>query len=477
MLLGLNTKDGKEYAIKISNPDTDQEQNFYAIVKECNLMKELDHPNIIRCLHFSNQGVYRAPSGQTREKYPRLTSVLYSVLELAPNSTLCEFILSTGRFSERTARYFFRQMLESLEYLHKKGWCHKDVKPENFLLDAEFNVKLCDFGFSELRVGPRGDFKQMNFAGTAQYQAPEILSHVPHDGEAGDVFALGVSLFALVKAGHPFRLATESDGWYRLLCSGRAEEFWKRQSNLQTHPIKFSLEFIDLFTQLAAEKPKYRPSLAKLKLHPWCVLDTPSPKEVVLEMRQRVQQFQEKKELERLQAMSNEQEPLRDKSKREDSPEDAETKASKAKDPEKNRSGSGQGEAPLARPEADGLDQPAPFELPESATPPVFELVDSYYSHDYHYSTLGFQAVLQLVVRWLSLKATSFEVNTDEFKVPSSHQIFSSLDSWAGRAVRLEMRVFRLVAGTVVEFVHVDGPHHSYCALSKQIKSAIDLSI
>lgn len=68
MLLGLNIKDGKEYAIKISNPDTNQEENFYAIVKECNLMAELDHPHIIRCLHYSNQGVYRAPNGATREK-------------------------------------------------------------------------------------------------------------------------------------------------------------------------------------------------------------------------------------------------------------------------------------------------------------------------------------------------------------------------------------------------------------------------
>jgi serine/threonine protein kinase len=70
-MLGLNSQDGKQYAIKVSNPDTDQEQNFYAIIKECNLMMELDHPNIIKCLHFSNQGVLRLPTGSKREKYLR----------------------------------------------------------------------------------------------------------------------------------------------------------------------------------------------------------------------------------------------------------------------------------------------------------------------------------------------------------------------------------------------------------------------
>jgi len=68
VLLGLNTKDGREYAVKISNPDTDQEQNFYAILKECRLMMELDSPHIIKCLHFSNQGVYHSPAGTSRDK-------------------------------------------------------------------------------------------------------------------------------------------------------------------------------------------------------------------------------------------------------------------------------------------------------------------------------------------------------------------------------------------------------------------------
>jgi serine/threonine protein kinase len=396
-----------------------------------------------------------------------VSSVLYSVLELAPNSTLCEFILSTGRFSERTARYFFRQMLQGLEYLHMQGWCHKDVKPENFLLDADFNIKLCDFGFSELRVGPRGDFKQMNFTGTKQYQAPEILRREPHDGEAADVFALGVSLFALVKAGHPFRLAVESDGWYDLLRKGRVDEFWKRHSNLQTHPIKFSLEFMDLFTQITAHDPKLRPSLAKLKQHVWCNLEVPSQQEVILEMRERVQQFREKKELERLQAMQNEQSVERNPSASQEmeQPKEVPTekKAPKNKLASKPRSG-----------RVETLDASL---KPDRPDPPVFELADDYDNHDYHYSTLCYRDVVQLVVRWFSLKATSFEVNIDEFKVAARDQIVSSLDTWAGQTVRLELRIFRLVAGTVVEFFHVDGPRHSYCAFSKQIKSAIDLSI
>jgi len=401
------------------------------------------------------------------------------VLELAPNSTLCEFILSTGRFSERTSRYFFRQMLQGLEYLHSKGWCHKDVKPENFLLDADFNVKLCDFGFSETKIGPRGDYLQMNFAGTTQYQAPEILRRQPHDGESADVFALGVCLFALVKAGHPFSRASEKDAWYEMLLKGRADEFWKRHSNVQTNPIKFSLEFMDLFTQVVAPDPKLRPTVSKIKQHAWYCLEVPSQQEVVLEMKQRVQQFSEKKLAERMQAVQNDQSVRRSSSVTEEEddpkkPPQEKPVKNKPRGPAKPRSSNCEPQQSL---DPCRLQLPAAVDLETAGLPPVFELGDGYDSHDYHYSTLAHRDVLDLLLRWLGREAKTCDLDVDRFQVPAAHQLTATVDSWAGLTIHLQLRIFRLVAGSVVEFCLVEGPPHCFRAFEKQIKSAIDLGI
>ena len=370
-------------------------------------------------------------------------------------------------------------MVESLEYLHSKGWCHKDVKPENFLLDFDFNVKLCDFGFSELKVGPHGDFKQMNFNGTAPYQTPEILRREPHDGESADLFALGVCLFAMIKAGQPFRTASDSDSWYELLRKGRAEEFWKRQSNVQTNPIKFSLEFMDLFTQMVAHDPKLRPSISKLKQHVWYTMAVPTQQEVISEMRQRVQMIHERKEAERMLAMQNEQvvqkkvEPTTNEEGIRKAP--LAKKAAKPKGPGAEKERSSQADAAASSLEVGRPQQQLAFSLPATAVPPTFELFGEYSSHNYHYSILDYREIVQLLVRWFSLKAKSFEVILDEFKVLSDDQIIASLESWAGKPVGLEVRIFKLAAGTVVEFFHVEGPLHSCQAFEKQIKSTIDM--
>lgn len=369
-------------------------------------------------------------------------------------------------------------MVESLEYLHSKGWCHKDVKPENFLLDFDFNVKLCDFGFSELKVGPHGDFKQMNFNGTAPYQTPEILRREPHDGESADLFALGVCLFAMIKAGQPFRTASDSDSWYEMLRKGRAEEFWKRQSNVQTNPIKFSLEFMDLFTQMVAHDPKLRPSISKLKQHVWYTMAVPTQQEVISEMRQRVQMILEKKEAERMLAMQSQQ-VVKKKVEPTLTEEGMKKvlqakKSAKPKEAGAEKKRSSQADAAASSLELGRHQQPV-FNLPATAVPPAFELSGDYSSHDYHYSILDYREIVQLLVRWFSLKAKSFEVFLDEFKVLSDDQITASLESWAGKSVALEVRIFKLAAGTVVEFFHVEGPLHSCQAFEKQIKSTIDM--
>lgn len=78
---------------------------------------------------------------------------MYTVLEYAKNGILFDKLKCGKPFDEEVARYYFQQLIGALEYLHLKGFVHRDLKLENLLLDEENNLKLADFGFSTVIIG------------------------------------------------------------------------------------------------------------------------------------------------------------------------------------------------------------------------------------------------------------------------------------------------------------------------------------
>ena len=141
--LGIDLNTGLKYAIKIFRTPKEKldKKTMENFATEILAMKTLSHPNLIRLIDCNDHGLLIKPNGKVKQ-------VIYLVLELAMNGELFDFVALSGRFSEKTARYFFKQLIAGLEYIHSRGYAHRDLKPENIFLDEHFNLKIADFGFT-----------------------------------------------------------------------------------------------------------------------------------------------------------------------------------------------------------------------------------------------------------------------------------------------------------------------------------------
>jgi serine/threonine protein kinase len=106
--------------------------------------------------------------------------VAYIAMEPIRGGELFDYVANSGAFNERFSRYYFKQMLTGLHYLHKNGMAHRDLKPENVMLSEKYEVKVIDFGFTCNIAGRNGSGSNSSGVGTPGYMAPEILQKRPY---------------------------------------------------------------------------------------------------------------------------------------------------------------------------------------------------------------------------------------------------------------------------------------------------------
>jgi len=196
----VNQDDNKEWALKVLDKAMIEKANMLSQVKrELGIMLKVRHKYVI----YAGEVIAS-------------TKKIFIVTEYLPGGTIMEKVEKHGKFSDEKARFYFRQLIEGIQFLHKKGVCHRDLKPANLLLDSNANLKICDFGFatyvfdpsisspkaSILQVTPSkyvhiflflafsSNPRSQTSCGTPFFMAPEILSKKGYFGMHTDIHRL-----------------------------------------------------------------------------------------------------------------------------------------------------------------------------------------------------------------------------------------------------------------------------------------------
>ena len=159
------------------------------VANEVNVLKSLgNHPSIVS-LHFSF----------TDEQF------IYLAFDLHAGGDLRHH-MACNQFSERKAAFVMICISSALHHCHERGILHRDVKPENIILDAEGYAYLTDFGCSFISASsPKsGDLLCYSTSGTRQYLAPEVFTDLHRHGVEADFWSLGIILFEMLYSHRPF---------------------------------------------------------------------------------------------------------------------------------------------------------------------------------------------------------------------------------------------------------------------------------
>ncbi|KAK8507293.1 hypothetical protein V6N13_070080 [Hibiscus sabdariffa] len=210
------------------------------IISEVTAMRRLQqHPNILK--------IHEVMATRTK---------IYLVMEFASGGELFGKLLRRGKLTETTARRYFTQLVSALHFCHQNGVAHRDVKPQNLLLDQNGILKVSDFGLSALPEHLNNGLLH-TACGTPAYVAPEVLRGKGYDGSKADAWSCGVILFVLLAGKLPFD-DSNLVGMYKKI-HRREFEFPSWISN----PVKA------IIRQLLDPNPDTRMSLVKVMETPW----------------------------------------------------------------------------------------------------------------------------------------------------------------------------------------------------------------
>ncbi|KAJ1800749.1 Protein kinase [Coemansia sp. RSA 2399] len=241
--LAVHSQTGHKVALKIIGRSKLAHSDMIGRVnREIQYLKMLRHPHIIKLY----------------EVITTATDIIM-VIEYA-GGELFNYIVERGRMNEKDARRFFQQIVSAVEYCHRRNIVHRDLKPENVLLDPYDNVKVADFGLSNIMKD--GEFLQTS-CGSPNYAAPEVINGKLYAGPEVDAWSCGVILYVMMCGRLPF-----DDDHIPAL-------FKKITAGVFTMPGYLSQGARAVLSGLLQVDPLKRMTLAQVRQHSWFTTDLP----------------------------------------------------------------------------------------------------------------------------------------------------------------------------------------------------------
>ncbi|TGZ85556.1 Pkinase-domain-containing protein [Ascodesmis nigricans] len=235
--LAIHEVTGQKVALKfVSQKDLITKDMAGRVEREIQYLQLLRHPHIIKLYN-----VITTPTD------------IIMVIEFA-GGELFDYLVQYGKMTEDSARRFFQQIISAVEYCHRHKIVHRDLKPENLLLDESLNVKIADFGLSNIMTD--GNFLKTS-CGSPNYAAPEVINGKLYAGPEVDVWSCGVILFVLLCGTLPF-----DDEYIPNLFKKIAKGFY-------TLPSFLSPDAKDLISRMLIVNPMQRITIEEIRKHPW----------------------------------------------------------------------------------------------------------------------------------------------------------------------------------------------------------------
>jgi len=255
---GEDTETGAIVALKFMNRATDQWalEQAEQVRTEIKSLTQIRHDHVMKLYAYNLSAKYPLNEGG-------FVKTILLVLEYCPGGELFDILYYADKLEEDMARTYFRQMIEGVQAVHKAGIAHRDLKPQNLLLDTNFSLKITDFGLSKIIEKEEDRIMKTTYVGTRGYQAPELLKNQKYTN-ACDIFSMGVILFILLAGYPPFEAAHKTDKWYRPLATKDPEKFWHVHRGA-----KIDDEAKKLIQGMLSYRPNSRMTLDEIIAHKW----------------------------------------------------------------------------------------------------------------------------------------------------------------------------------------------------------------
>ncbi|KAF7731942.1 hypothetical protein EC973_007773 [Apophysomyces ossiformis] len=232
----------------LSNPELREQVD--SIYREITLLAPLNHDNVVQYLGYHSD---------EEEGH------LYIFLEYVPGGSIASMLSKYGAFGERLVRFFTRQILLGLEYLHGCNILHRDIKAGNILLDLDGICKITDFGLSKLggqhkAYDPYAQNSVMR--GTVFWMAPEVVKGTNYSAKI-DIWSIGCTVIEMLTGKHPWLDLNMLAALYHL-----------GQYQAPPIPQDISSEAEDFLKQCFTINPVDRPTASELLSHPFVQQDS-----------------------------------------------------------------------------------------------------------------------------------------------------------------------------------------------------------